>query len=667
MRGQSLERKLLLLILLPILGGLIPGGLIIFRANRDLTEMRALGQLSSLVSKLSELDARVHLEESNWYFFQPTWQASADEKKQARVEVETRRKATDAAIANYQAQRATTDTAFLSPLLREALAPIERHCANLQALRRIVDHQIDDRTSTAILDGYHVFREDINRVFPLLIDATSSDAIIRKLLVIPKLIKIRITITQAGGLVYFYHQLRAENSPRKFTPEEALKMINACDLAEQYWEEIIALSEGSDRAHFTSVHSARLWTGMIELLRGHGVAARENAAPPIADLTEWEPYWAFVNEGLGEEIRAARENFALTCVIAERRAQAWRLWSGVILVSGVGLVYGLTRLLVRSIGRPIMSTTQQLLADAESSATEAAMVRESSVSVASGSASQAAALEKTSEALAEISSMASGNAERAEQAQSSAHDTRIAAEHGASQVVRLTEAMNALLESSVDVTRIIKTIDEIAFQTNILALNAAIEAARAGGAGAGFAVVAEEVRSLAQRSAGAARESTEKINAAALRTGAGATITLETAETLKSILGKARDVEGLVNSIATASRDQNTGIARISETIIEIEGVTHRNAASADQTANSAQEMQARADGFRAAVHELQATVLGTDRAGSPELATSRRSLPPSPARTDRKISRGEAQRNKEFWQAGARRLRKHPDSVVRS
>jgi hypothetical protein len=508
-------------------------------------------------------------------------------------------------------------------------------------------------TSIAILNGYEGFRSDINRVFPLLTDATSSDVIIRKLIVIPKLIQIRIMTSEAGGMVFFYHQLRAEKSPRKFTPEEALKMINACDRSEQIWEEIIALSQGRDREYFISMHAASAWTGMLAMLRGHGLAARENAAPPITDLADWNnAHWTYINEGLGKEIAGLRENFAAACIAEERRAQLLLLWSGAMLLAGAGLVFWLTRLLARSIGRPIMGATQRLLSDAESSATEAAVVRASSVSVANGSASQAAALEKTSEALTEISRMASGNAERAERAQSSAHETRTAAEHGANQIERLTEAMNALRESSVDVTRIIKTIDEIAFQTNILALNAAIEAARAGEAGAGFAVVAEEVRSLAQRSAGAARESTEKINAAALRTGAGATITLETAETLKGILGKARDVEGLVTSIAAASREQNSGIAKISETIREIEGVTHSNAASADQTANSAQELQARADSFRTAVHQLQAIVFGAKRAETPQDNSSPEPTPrpaffSSRTRPDRKISRDPSSRSK--------------------
>jgi methyl-accepting chemotaxis protein len=181
---------------------------------------------------------------------------------------------------------------------------------------------------------------------------------------------------------------------------------------------------------------------------------------------------------------------------------------------------------------------------------------------------------------------------------------------------RLTEAINALLSSSEDVTRIIKTIDEIAFQTNILALNAAIEAARAGEAGSGFAVVAEEVRSLAQRSANAARETTDRITATNVRTVAGSKISEEVAQTLNGILAKAREVEGLVDRIAEASKEQTSGIEQISSSINHIGEVTESNSASAQQTAASALHLEDRALALRMAVEDLESVVLGGRAAG---------------------------------------------------
>jgi methyl-accepting chemotaxis protein len=235
--------------------------------------------------------------------------------------------------------------------------------------------------------------------------------------------------------------------------------------------------------------------------------------------------------------------------------------------------------------------------------------------VADGSNRQAAAIEETSATLEEISSMTQSNSENAQKAQRAANETRSAAEHGAEQMRQLTSAMEAVRTSSDDVTRIIKTIDEIAFQTNILALNAAVEAARAGEAGAGFAVVADEVRTLAQRSAQAARETTDKITASNARTNAGAEITTKAAQSLQQILERAREVENLVDSIAAASREQNTGVGQITTAIRQIDKVTQTNASAAEETASSAQELERRAIAFREAVADMQRIVFGSSTA----------------------------------------------------
>lgn len=617
MRGLSLERKILLLVLLPVIGGLIPGALLVLRAHRAVVEMGTVSQLANLVWKLSDIDTRLDVESANWYFFKPTWAAADEVRKQERTKQDQARALTDQAIAAFQEQRNGIDTEKLSPSLQQAITAVDRHVAGLPALRKMVYSQVDESSSVPIMDGYRGFRREVNAVLPLLVDSTTNDVVVRKLVVLPKLILARKAITESGGMIFFYHQLRAEHSARKFTPTEAFTLIHSCDVAEQHWGDAIALSQGAQREHLVAVHDSAEWKRAVELVRGHGQAALEGTEPPIPNADQWNPSWTFLDVGLAAEIATVRQDFVDTCAALLAEARGRRLWSSLALLAGVTLVLWLTRVLGLSIGRPIVQTTERLLEDASRSAEEAAVVRKSAATVANGSSSQAASLEETSATLEEISSMARSNVDNARRAQSSAGETRTAAEMGSEQMSQLTEAMNALRESSKDVTRIIKTIDEIAFQTNILALNAAIEAARAGSAGAGFAVVAEEVRTLAQRSADAARETNEKINAAGARTVAGIEITESAANTLRSILEKAREVETLVTNIAEASREQDTGIGQIAEAVHQIDEVTQRNAASAEETSASAHELENRAHAFSDAVHALQNVVFGTQTSGS--------------------------------------------------
>jgi hypothetical protein len=271
------------------------------------------------------------------------------------------------------------------------------------------------------------------------------------------------------------------------------------------------------------------------------------------------------------------------------------------------------------------STVQQLrrladsLGEASHQVAQAAdQVSSSSQQLAAGASEQASSLEESSASLNEMASMTKRNAEGATRANELARGARKAADTGASDVEQMRDSMGAIKASSDDIAKIIKTIDEIAFQTNILALNAAVEAARAGAAGAGFAVVADEVRALAQRSAMASRETSEKIEAAIAKTAQGVQISGRVAQNLSEIVETVRKVDDLIAEVATASGEQNQGVDQINTAVSQMEKITQNNAAGAEESAAAAEQLKAQAMSLQDAVTELSKLV-GIERLSETE------------------------------------------------
>ncbi len=276
-----------------------------------------------------------------------------------------------------------------------------------------------------------------------------------------------------------------------------------------------------------------------------------------------------------------------------------------VIVVAIGLSYIITNRLVGVLRRAVVDLAQ----GAEQTASAAEQLTESSQTLAQGVSEQAASLEETSASTEEISAMARKNLENCRAAAVLVGRSQEKVTDTNRSLHDMVVAMAEINASSDKISRIIKTIDEIAFQTNILALNAAVEAARAGEAGMGFAVVADEVRGLAQRCAQAAGDTSALIAESVARSNDGKAKVDQVAASIKAITDESGGVKKLVDEVNSGSQQQAHGIEQIGTAISQMEEVTQRTAATAEESASAAEELNAQSDTLRRIVERLTAMV----------------------------------------------------------
>jgi methyl-accepting chemotaxis protein len=372
--------------------------------------------------------------------------------------------------------------------------------------------------------------------------------------------------------------------------------------------------EGKDLSQTKDPQGVYIFQEMVRVCRESGAgrvaymwpksAIDTQPAPKFNYVKLYEPWGWIVGTGIYvDDVERALHRIA------------WVLFG----ISGLAcaLATVLTVGVVRSISRPIQEIAAGLASASDQVHAGATQVSQASQSLAHDASAQAAALEETSASSQEISSMARRNAENSQGSSRHMSKTSEAVVHANQRIAEMTGSMNQIKSSSDKISKIIKVIDEIAFQTNILALNAAVEAARAGEAGMGFAVVADEVRNLAQRSAQAAQDTAALIEDSIQRTRDGAAKLEQVTQSIGEITESSKAVGILVDEVHMGSQEQAQGIDQIAKALTQMEQLTQRAASGAEESAAASEELNAQSVAMKDSVRRLGILITGSSRGAS--------------------------------------------------
>ena len=378
--------------------------------------------------------------------------------------------------------------------------------------------------------------------------------------------------------------------------EEEMKAVTAAnDAAYAAYEKTLRRAE--DRERFERLVPARqayigLRRDLLAVSREEvGTTERSMALYRTRVIPAMDLYVTEIREIIGQNKAQAEVNSsAITGAIAATRGA---VLFGIVasLIAGCALAF----YIVRSVSGVLRHSVAQLSAGADQVASTADHVAGSARSLSQGASEQAATLQETSASMEEVASMTRRNAEHGHQAADMMRDTDRLVQEANKAFAGMVASVSGIKESSQKVSRIIKTIDDLAFQTNVLALNAAVEAARAGEAGMGFAVVAEEVRSLAQRSARAARDTADLIAESLATAEDGHQRVAQVTGAMDAITNGAARCKALIDEVSEASRQQTHGIEQVSRAVMQMEKVTHNTAATAEESSAASEELSAQA------------------------------------------------------------------------